>query len=92
MSGIKLNNILFDFFNALTFAKSPETEMYNFDGRINNGSKQNVTLYNDSKSPLNCLNVYSNKYGYCIYTNQIDEKTNKIPMIEEIITEKLYKK
>lgn len=81
----ELNSILFNFFDALTFAKSPETEMYNFDGRVNNGSKQNVTVCNESKSPLNCLNVYSNKFGYCIYTNEINEKTNEIPMIEEII-------
>ena len=43
----ELNNILFDFFEALTFAKSPETKMYNFDGRVNNGSKQDITLYNN---------------------------------------------
>lgn len=81
----ELNNLLFDFFDALTFAQNPETEMYNFDGRINNGSKQNLTIYNKAKSPLNCLNVYSNKYGYCIYTNEIEEKTNEIPKIEEIV-------
>lgn len=81
----ELNDILFNFFDAITFAKSPETEMYNFDGRVNNGSKQNLTLHNKAKSPLNCLNVYSNKYGYCIYTNKINEKTNEIPMVEEIV-------
>ena len=81
----ELNNILFSFFDSITFAKSPKTEMYNFDGRVNNGSKQDVTLTQEAKSPLNCLNVYSNKYGYCIYTKQINEKTNEIPMIEELI-------
>ena len=59
--------------------------MYNFDGRVNNGSKQSLTMSNKAISPLNCLNVYSNKYGYCIYTEQIEEKTNEIPTIEELI-------
>ena len=40
----------------------------------------------ESKSPLNCLNVYSNKYGYCLYTEQISEKTNEIPMIEKLVS------
>lgn len=26
----ELNNLLFDFFDVLTFAQNPETEMYNF--------------------------------------------------------------
>ena len=35
----ELNTILFDFFNAITFTSGTETEVYNFDGRVNNGSK-----------------------------------------------------
>lgn len=81
----ELNEILFSFFDAITFASSPKTEMYNFDGRVNNGSRQNLTINSQAKSPLNCLNVYSNKYMYCIYTKQIDEKTNEIPTIENLI-------
>lgn len=76
----ELNEILFSFFDTITFAPKPETEMYNFDGRVNNGSKQNLTMSQEAKSP--CLNVYSNKYGYCLYTNQI----NEIPMIEELVS------
>ena len=60
-------------------------ELLNFDGRVNNGSKRNTTLLNDSKSSLNCLNCYSNKYGYCIETVPINEKTNEIPTIETLI-------
>ena len=62
----ELNNILFCFFEEITFASSPQTEMYNFDGRVNNGSRQKLTMNSSAKSPLNCLNVYSNKYGYCM--------------------------
>ena len=42
-------------------------------------------MNNKEIAPLNCLNVYSNKYGYCIYTEQIEEKTNEIPTIENLI-------
>lgn len=83
----ELNKILFDFFDTMTFAPKPEVEMYNIDGRVNNGSNREGTINNDKVKPLNCLNVYSNKYGYCIYTKQIDEKTNEIPMIEELVKE-----
>ena len=81
----ELNGILFDFFRAITFTTSLESEIYNIDGRVNNGSKQNITINDNGKSPLNCLNVYSNKYRYCIYTKQIEEKTNEIPTIENLI-------
>lgn len=81
----ELNSILFDFFKAITKRLNPDVELLNFDGRVNNASKRNKTLLSDSKSPLNCLNCYSNKYGYCIETVMIDEKTNEIPTIETLI-------
>ncbi len=81
----ELNKILFDFFNAITLELKPDVKMLNFDGRVNNGSKRNSTLENEEKRPLNCLNVYSNEYGYCICTKAISEKTNEIPTIEELI-------
>lgn len=82
----ELNSILFDFFKSITKQLNPEVELLNFDGRVNNGSKRNKTILNDAKSPLNCLNCYSNKHGYCIETVPIDEKTNEIPSIETLIT------
>lgn len=81
----ELNKILFDFFKAITFKLTPEVELVNFDGRVNNGSKKNITIMSKAKSPLNCLNVYSNTYGYCIETKEISAKTNEIPTIEEVI-------
>lgn len=81
----ELNKILFDFFKSVTKSLNPEVELLNFDGRTNNGSKRNLTVLNDEKKPLNCLNCYSNKYGYCIETIPIDEKTNEIPTIEKLI-------
>lgn len=81
----ELNHILFDFFQTLTFSSTPETELLNFDGRVNNGSKRKSTFSSTEVKPLNCLNCYSNKYQYCIETIAIGEKTNEIPMIETLI-------
>ena len=81
----ELNQILFDFFKSVAKDLNPEVELLNFDGRVNNGSKRNKTILNDEKSPLNNLNCYSNKHGYCIETIPISEKTNEIPTIETLI-------
>ena len=81
----ELNKILFDFYKTITLEFHPEVEMLNIDGRVNNGSKRNKTLMNEEIKPLNCLNVYSNKYGYCINTIEIDGKTNEIPTVESFI-------
>lgn len=82
----ELNKILLDFFTYIIISNSIKTNMLNFDGRVNNGSKRKTTLLSDEKTPLNCLNVYSNKYGYCIKTVEIADKTNEIPTIEEVVT------
>ena len=81
----ELNKILFDFFKSITRKLNPEIKLRNFDGRVNNGSRRNSTISNDSSKPLNCLNCYANEYGYCIETVPIDEKTNEIPTIESLI-------
>ena len=71
----ELNKILLDFFTYIIISNSIKTNMLNFDGRVNNGSKRKTTLLSDEKAPLNCLNVYSNKYGYCIKTVETADKT-----------------
>jgi len=81
----ELNEILLDFFKSIVIKKLNGTILTSFDGRVNNGSKRNLTISNDAKKPLNCLNAYSNEYGYCIATVPIDSKTNEIPTIENLI-------
>lgn len=81
----ELNKILFDFFKTLTFQTNDAVKLMNFDGRVNNGSGRKTTMLNDEISSLNCLNVYSSEYMYCIYTKQISEKSNEIPAVEELI-------
>lgn len=81
----ELNKILLDFFTHIIITKSIKTPMYDFDGIVNNGSKRKITILNDEKTQLNCLNVYSNQLGYCIKTIQINEKNNEIPTIKELV-------
>ena len=73
----ELNKLLLDFFKCIIFEENPKFNLLNFDGRVNNGSKRSLTISNEAKKPLNCLNVYSNKFGYCIETVPIDEKKMK---------------
>lgn len=81
----ELNSILYDFFKTITNELNIEVDLKCFDGRVNNGSKRNGTIFSEAKTPLNCLNVYSNKDGYCICSNKIDDKTNEIPTIESLV-------
>lgn len=81
----ELNKILFDFYKTITLELHPQVEMLSVDGRVNNGSRRKSTMMNEEIKPLNCLNVYSNKYGYCLNTVQIDSKTNEIPTVKELI-------
>lgn len=81
----ELNQLLLEFFQEITFKDASKSNILNFDGRVNNGSKRALTLNNEKKDPLNCLNAYSNQLDYCIATEQIAEKTNEIPTIEQLI-------
>ncbi len=82
----ELNAVLFDLFKTLTNPVDDGKKQMNFDGRNNNGSGRKNTLLNEEVSSLNCLNVYSSEYMYCVYTKQISEKTNEIPAVRELIT------
>ena len=81
----ELNQILFEFFQEITFTEKEEISLLNIDGRNNNGSKKNKTIFSEEKAPLNCLNVYSTQYRYCIETNPIQEKSNEIQAVEDYL-------
>ena len=80
-----LNKILFEFFDAISLTTNEELDILSFDGRVNNGSGRKETMDNSEVISLNCLNAYSFKYKYCLYTKMILEKSNEIPVIEELI-------
>ena len=70
----------------LTFSlSSTENDIINLDGRVNRGSTRNETRYSEKVKPLNVLNAYSNKYGICLASEQIDDKTNEITAIPDIL-------
>ena len=70
----------------LTFSiSSTNNDIINLDGRVNRGSSRNETNYSDKVKPLNVLNAYSNKYGICLASEQIDDKTNEITAIPELL-------
>ncbi len=58
-----------------------EIDIINLDGRVNKGSSRNETTYNEKIKPLNVLNAYSNKYGICLASEMIEEKSNEIPTL-----------
>lgn len=70
----------------LGFSLSTTTEdIINLDGRVNKSSARNKTSYNEKVKSLNVLNAYSNKYGICLASEEIEDKTNEIPTIPEIL-------
>ena len=80
----ELESIFTEF--LLTFSlSSTDNDIINLDGRINRGSSRNETRYNDKVKPLNVLNAYSNKYGIYLASEQIDDKTNEITAIPDIL-------
>lgn len=47
-----LSKILFDFFTSIVNKLNSEIELLNFDDRVNNVSKRNITLLSDSKKSV----------------------------------------
>lgn len=80
----ELENILTYFYLSIIEC-TREQEIINIDGRVDCGSARNKTDYNEKIKPLNVLNAYSNKYGICLASEMIDDKTNEIPTIPTIL-------
>ena len=82
----ELENILVEFYQDLLLTVDKGRDLINIDGRTSNGSSRKKTSYSEKTKPLNVLNMYSNKYGICLASEKIDDKTNEIPTIKEILT------
>ncbi len=81
----ELERILNTFFESITQDIVGEIEMLHLDGRVNNGSKRDKTVKREKVKPLNMLNVYSDNKKFCIASEIIDEKTNEIPAVKDVI-------
>jgi predicted transposase YbfD/YdcC len=64
--------------------KKPEKDIRPFDGKTGNGSGRKETDQPGTK-PLHTLNSYSLDYGFCVTQNFVDEKTNEITAMPEIL-------
>lgn len=60
-------------------------DIYHFDGKVERGSARNTNKDNNKVKPLNVLNVYSEATGICLDQEMIEEKTNEIKAIPDVI-------
>lgn len=81
----EIETIFNDFIMSFSLDNYTQNDIINLDGRITRGSSRNETIYHEKIKPLNVLNAYSNNYGICLASEQIDDKTNEIPTIPEIL-------
>ena len=82
----QLEEILNQFYLAITYNHSTKTDTINIDGKVDKGSSRNQTDYHNKTKPLNSLNAYSNNLGICLASEIIDDKTNEFPTIPTILT------
>ena len=61
-----------------------ENGILSVDGKVSCGSERKETADGKVKA-LQTLNVYSGDYGICLAQKFIEEKTNEIPMAQEIL-------
>lgn len=80
----ELEDILVCFYKSLIIP-TLNRDCLNIDGRTDNGSSRKETDYNKKVKALNVLNLYSNNFGICLASEQIDEKSNEIPTIPDIL-------
>lgn len=81
----EIETIFNDFIMSFSLDNNTQKDIIDIDGRVTRGSSRNATLYHEKIKPLNVLNAYSNNYGICLASEQIDDKTNEIPTIPEIL-------
>lgn len=81
----ELESILTNFFLCMTHCNTTDIDIINIDGRVDRGSSRNETDFLEKQKPLNVLNAYSNKFGVCLASEMIDDKTNEIPTIPIIL-------
>lgn len=60
-------------------------DILSFDGKVDKGSARKKGYLVEDTKPLNVLNVYSDKLQMCIEQEMIEEKTNEITAIPEVI-------
>ena len=62
-----------------------ERDILSIDGKVDKGSSRSENELRESVKALNVLNVYSNNYKMCFASEMIDDKTNEITAIPDIL-------
>jgi len=82
----ELNNICINFvFRLVKVPINPQYDFYHFDGKVEKSSGRKTNAKNEVIKNLNVLNVYSDLLSMCIDQEMIDEKTNEITAIPDVI-------
>ena len=82
----ELNKIFVDFIKEIQFMEDKTfKDIFSFDGKVDQGSARKKANITEEVKPLNVLNVYADKLNMCIEQELIEEKTNEITGIPEII-------
>lgn len=81
-----LQDCLNYFIQTVVYKPSNKKDIISIDGKVSKGSCRNISLtINKEIKPLNILSAYSTNQSLCLYSKQIDDKTNEIPNIPNII-------
>ena len=82
----ELNNICVEFmFRLIKLPLNPQYDFYYFDGKVDKSSGRKTNAKNEIIKNLNVLNVYSDLLSMCIDQEMIEEKTNEITAIPDVI-------
>lgn len=82
----ELNKIFVDFIKDIQFMDDIYfKDILSFDGKVDKGSSRKKGYIVEETKPLNVLNVYSDKLQMCIDQEMIEEKTNEITSIPDVI-------
>ena len=82
----ELNNVCIEFiFRLVKIPINPQYDFYHFDGKVENSRGRKTNAKNEIIKNLNVLNVYSDLLSMCIDQEMIEEKTNEITAIPDVI-------
>ena len=82
----ELNNLCVEFMVRLVeIPINSQYDFYHFDGKVDKGSGRKTNTKDEVIRNLNVLNVYSDLLSMCIDQEMIEEKTNEITAIPEVI-------
>ena len=82
----ELSKLFVDFVEEIQFWEDVNfKDILSFDGKVDKGSSRKKSFVTDDIKPLNVLNVYSDRLQMCIDQEMIEEKTNEITAIPEVI-------